>query len=142
MTYNTSVHCTTNYTPYELLFGQKPSIPDSIYNTVPDSTYPEYLRMLTHRFKYTREKALENITKSKERSKGYYDSRTRPTTYKEGDLVYLRNHLRLRKALSPIWKGPFKVVKVHSNNTVTLLINRRHAIHHFDEIKLATPESI
>ncbi|CAF4944161.1 unnamed protein product [Pieris macdunnoughi] len=48
MTYNTSVHCTTNYTPYELLFGQKPLIPDSIYNTEPDNTYPEYLKMLTH----------------------------------------------------------------------------------------------
>ncbi|XP_047025498.1 uncharacterized protein LOC124634121, partial [Helicoverpa zea] len=108
LTYNTTIHSTTKFTPYELVFGHKPFIPNSIYETTPNTTYSDYIRMLQHKFKFTREKAVENILKSKEHSKAYYDNHTKPPpNYKVGDLVYLKNHLRLRKALSPIWKGPY-----------------------------------
>ncbi|XP_037870373.1 uncharacterized protein LOC119629252 [Bombyx mori] len=137
LSYNTAIHSTTNFSPYELLFGHKAFIPDSIYKQ-DLTTYPDYVRMLQHRLKQSWAKAAENIDKSKDRSKSYYDNKTRPIKYKVGDFVYLKNHLRLRKALSPIWKGPYKVIQVHNNNNVTLLINRRHVRHHFDEIKLAS----
>lgn len=137
LAYNTNVHTTTNFTPYELLFGHKPYLPDSIYDSVPDSTFPEYLKVLQHRLKLTRQKAIKNINRSKASSKTYYDSRTRPAQYRVGDYVYLKNHLRLRKALSPLWKGPYKVIKILGNNTLTLLINRRHVTHHYDEVKPA-----
>lgn len=137
LAYNTAIHTTTNFSPYELIFGHKPYIPNSIYEPVPHVTYPDYVRMLQHRLKYARDKAIENITKSKESSKAYYDTRTRPVKYHVGDFVYLKNHLRLRKALSPIWKGPYKVVKINGKNNLTLLINRRHVTHHYDEVKLA-----
>ena len=94
--------------------------------------------MLQHRLKHSRDKAYQNIINSKERSKTYYDTHTRPASYKTGDLVYLKTHPRLGKALSPLWKGPYKVVKVHGNNTLSLLINRRHIKHHYDEVKSAT----
>ncbi|XP_062527581.1 uncharacterized protein LOC134199889 [Bombyx mori] len=141
LAYNTNVHTTTKFTPYELLFGHKPYLPDSIYDPSPSGTYHEYVKMLNHRLKLTRDKALENIQKSKENSKTYYDRRSRPSTYKIGDMVYLKNHLRLRKALSPLWKGPYKVVKIHGNHTLSLLINRRHVRHHYDEIKHAEVET-
>ena len=137
LAYNTAIHSTTNFAPFELMFGNKPYIPNSIFEESPGVTYPDYVRMLQNRLKYSREKALEHINKSKINSKTYYDSRTRPIQYKVGDFVYLKNHLRLRKALSPLWKGPYKVIKVHGNNTLSLLINRRHVRHHFDEVKLA-----
>lgn len=137
LTYNSSVHTTTKFTPYELVFGHKPYIPDSIFESRPDVTYPEYIKMLHHRLKVSREKALENIKTSKEKSKTYYDKHTRSVQYKVGDYVYLKNHVRLRKALSPNWKGPYKIVKIHDNNNLTLLINRRHVKHHFDEVKPA-----
>lgn len=139
LTYNITPHTTTKFTPYELVFGHKPLIPSSLYGSEPNATYSDYIKMLQHKLKYTRQKAIDNILQSKETSKTYYDSRTRtPYKYKPGDYVYLKNHLRLRKALSPLWKGPYKIIRVHSNHTVTLLINRRHVTHHFDQIKPAT----
>lgn len=140
LAYNTAVHSTTHYSPYELLFGHKPHIPTSVYEESSTATYPEYVRMLQHRLKFTRDKALEFIQKSKTASKQYYDTRTRPVEYKVGDYVLLKNHLRLRKALSPVWKGPFKVVKIHGDHTLSLLINRRHVKHHYDEVKHAEVE--
>lgn len=137
LTYNTSVHSTTHFTPYELMFGNKPVIPSSIYEESLQATYPDYVRMLQNRLKYSREKALDFVKKSKESSKNYYDAHTRPAKYKTGEYVYLKNHLRMRKALSPLWKGPYKIVKINGNNTLTLLINRRHITHHFDQVKPA-----
>lgn len=136
LAYNTSVHSTTNFTPHELVFGHKAFIPNSIYDS-PTTTYLDYIKMLQHRLRYSRDKALQHIARSKEISKGYYDAHTRPINYKIGDYVYLKNHVRLRKALSPIWKGPYKVIKINGRNSMTLLINRRHVTHHYDEVKLA-----
>lgn len=56
-------------------------------------------------------------------------------------MVYVKNHLRLRKALSPIWKGPYKVVRINGNNTLTVLLNRRHVKYHYDELNLAETNS-
>lgn len=108
LAYNTAVHSTTHYSPYELLFGHKPHIPDSVYDDTSNTTYPEYVKMLQHRMKHTRDRALEFIQRSKINSINYYDSHTRPSENKVGDYVLLKNHLRLRKALSPLWKGPYK----------------------------------
>ncbi|CAG9133440.1 unnamed protein product [Plutella xylostella] len=138
LTYNTTVHSTTKFTPYELVFGHKPFLPNSLYDAHSGTTYPDYIKKLQHKFRHSRKKAMENIAQSKQSSKTYYDSHTKtPPQYKKGDYVYLKNHLRFRKALSPLWKGPFRIIKVNNNHTVTLLINRKHVTHHFDQIKPA-----
>ncbi|CAG4993531.1 unnamed protein product [Colias eurytheme] len=142
ISYNSAVHSSTNFTPHELLFGCKPHIPSSIYDISPDFTYPDYIKTLKHKFSISRNLARENILRSKERSKQYYDKHSRVVSYNVGDMVYIKHHHRLRKALSPIWKGPYRIVKVHNNNNVTILINRKHTRFHVDEIKLAHENSL
>ena len=134
--YNSNVHSTTGFSPSELLFGFKPYLPSSI-DTLDTNTYTDYVRALNHRLYYSRQKAIENIRSSKERSKNYYDSHTKPITYNVGDMVYIRCHHKQNKALLPVWKGPFKIIKKCGNHTVTVLVNRKHVRHHYDEIKLA-----
>lgn len=135
LSYNTTPHCTTEFTPYELLYGYKPSIPSSFLESYDNVTYHEYIRALQYRMKYSRERALENMNKSKEQSKMYYDVSAKEKIYKTGDMVYLKQHHRLRKALSPIWKGPYKIMKTHGKTNVTLCVNRKRIKYHVNEIK-------
>ena len=137
LSYNTTPHCTTEYTPFELLYGYKPIVPSSLSEPSDNITYHEYIRALQYRMKYSRERALENINKSKEQSKKYYDVSAKEITYKIGDLVYLKQHHRLRKALSPVWKGPYKVVKINGKNNVTISVNRKYVKYHKNELKPA-----
>lgn len=139
LAYNTTPHSTTKFSPYELLYGHKPTLPSSLYDTNNGITYHEYIRALQYRMRISREKALEFIQKSKEASKANYDNTasTSSPKYKVGDMVYLKHHHRLRKALSPIWKGPFKIVKLNGKHNVTLSINRKHVKYHTNLIKPA-----
>lgn len=73
--------------------------------------------------RFSREK---NILNSKDKSKQYYDANSRETTYKTRDMVYLKHHHRLRKASSPIRKGPYKIIKVHNKHNVTLQVGRKN----------------
>lgn len=140
LAYNSNVHSTTGYSPLEILFGFKPYLPSSI-DVLDNNTYTDYIRALNHRLYYSRQKALQNIQTSKEKSKNYYDIRTKPITYKTGDMVYVRCHHKQNKALSPVWKGPYKIIKLNGHHTATLLVNRKHVRHHFDEIKLASEDT-
>lgn len=136
LAYNSNVHSTTGFTPYELLLGHKPYNPKSV-ESLEHNTYTEYVRALKHRLFYSRQKAFQNIQVSKERSKRYYDTHTRPVSYNTNDWVYLRCHHKQNKALSPVWKGPYKIINVDGNHTVTLQIGKRYVRHHYDEIKPA-----
>lgn len=108
-----------------------------MYESSSNTTYNEYIRALQYRMRFSREKAIQNLINSKERSKQYYDTNSREITYKSGDMVYLKQHHRLRKALSPIWKGPYKILKIHNKHNVTLRIGRKNVKHHTNEIKPA-----
>lgn len=69
LSYNTSEHSTTKYSPYQLIFGKKPDLPSSI--TKPPEFkyyYDDYVTELAQRLRKSFEIARENIVKSKEKS--------------------------------------------------------------------------
>lgn len=67
-TYNTTVHSSSKFTPFELVFGVKPNLPSSI-TKVPEFkyTYDDYIDNLTLKLRKSREIARENLIKSKEK---------------------------------------------------------------------------
>ena len=46
--------------------------------------------------------------------------------YSVGDQVYVFNHLDTRDKLKPAWIGPYPILRVHTNNTVTIQRGQVH----------------
>lgn len=128
--YNTSVHESTGFTPYELVFGFEAREP-SVKPTVKDITYGDYYEKLIKRLKSIQEKARENLIKTKERTKFYYDRNLNPNELKIGDEAY-RARPDSRKKLQPYDEGPFEIVDVdpaHKNADVKLKKGKIRPVH-------------
>lgn len=137
--YNTSIHKSTNFTPYELLFGHKAYLPSSIVQEPKfHYTYDDYIKSLQHRLNTSFKIARENIVSSKSKSKEYYDRKINPKEFKENDLVYIYNKQtkpNLSKKLSPQFKGPYKIIKTFPNGTVDIQVNNHTKRYHTNLLK-------
>lgn len=120
-TYNTHIHKATQFTPFELLFGKKAYIPNSL--TSPPQfryTYDDYHAHLKLKLNKSFELAKQNLVHSKEQSKSYYDTSINKYEYNVGDQVLIRNKENkpgLTKKLTFIMKGPYEIVKGNRNKT-------------------------
>lgn len=141
LSYNTSVHEGTQYTPYELVFGKIARVPTSapIPEAEGNETYTKYLTNLYERITETQRIARDNLTQAKERSKRYYDKKSRERSFKPGDTVYLLKEPNKSK-LGNQYIGPFAIKEVLPNNNVELIINSHKTRKvHVDKIKLYKP---
>jgi hypothetical protein len=90
--YRNSIHSSTGYSPYHMMFARDPFLPmDSIYtpDVVPDHESKEWIAALRHRFITTYEHAKKTLDVAQLRQKVQYDrinQRVSPT-FKPGDLV-------------------------------------------------------
>lgn len=135
-TYNTTPHTSTKYTPYELLYGFKASLPSSIQKSPePCYNYDDYLNELRVRLQTTHKLARDNLIKSKEKSKGVYDNKVNPIILQEGDKVFVKNEKRVSK-FSPIWLGPYDVVKPISRENTAVKIKHKPKVIHNNRLKL------
>lgn len=132
--YNTSVHTSTKYTPYKLVFGNKPELPSSI--TKPPEfkyTYNSYIDQLKLKFRKTHQIARKNLIHSKERSKKVFDKKTNIIDYNIGEMVLLSNDgskPNLSRKLMPKYTGPYKIIKKTSPTNLTIRIkNKNHNVH-------------
>ncbi|KAK9881313.1 hypothetical protein WA026_015439 [Henosepilachna vigintioctopunctata] len=137
--YNTNIHKSTHKTPYELVFGQQPKIPNIMSKPVQKPNYSELANDIARKLQIIRKSARENQINAKEKSKGYYD-KTHHRTYefKENDLVLLYDSLKKKtnKKLSKNYKGPYKIIQIHDNQTATLkLENNKLKTYHYNLLK-------
>ena len=148
MAYNTSVHPSTGFSPFYLMFGRDAKLPvDIAYGCVPEEPLPQH--EYTRRLKDTLQKAFDvarrNLNTNTERMKDFYDQKIHGKPYDPGDLVWLHNPAvpkgKSRKLHSP-WSGPYKVVKRLSAAVYRIQDQRgsrsrrrRRLVVHFDRLK-------
>lgn len=139
--FNTTIHTSTKFSPYELIFGIKPSLPSSITSQPQFKySYDNYLDDLKLKLQKSHQIAKDNLVKSKEINKKYYDKNSKITNYTVGDMVFLTNEqakIGKSKKLTNNYNGPYKIIEVNSNSNCTLLVNRKKIKVHVDRLKHA-----
>lgn len=114
--YNTTPHVDTNYTPYELVFGKLPYLPNDevrrderFYNT------ENYANELKQRLKFSLQKAKEYLEIAKD-GRVRNDTNINPLTIETGNLVLVRTVNR-RKNQAP-YHGPYKIIERQGVNSI------------------------
>lgn len=128
--YNTTRHSSTQFTPYELIFGRKANLPGILQKPPPEPNYNEYedfVEELTHRLQETQQLARKTLIKAKEKEKKTFDKQENDISFKPGDMVLLRDESIRRgrsRKLSPPFIGPY-VIEGISGVNCKLRINKR-----------------
>lgn len=137
--YNTHIHKSTSKTPYELVFGQDPNIPNSISKPKQKPTYSDLAQEINSKLQTLRKVARDNQLKSKTKSKEQYDkTHHNQSDFKENDLVLVYNSLakNTNKKLTKNYIGPYKIIQLHDNNTASVQISQNKTkTYHFNLLK-------
>lgn len=106
---NSSVHSTTKYTPYELVFGRKPNI---ISNLVVEEFSPQdhHLKLIRLELEKIRDDALSNQFDGQTLSKHYYNLKHREVTLEPEDLVLVKEQGRKLTKFGLRYTGPYNVI--------------------------------
>lgn len=126
--YNTTTHTDTDYTPFELVFGRKPNLPQDIFKPKIDPVYnlEQYCNELKYKLQKSHLVAKENLIREKQKRLQSSNKYTNSIKLSEGDLVYITNENR--KKLDPHYIGPFKVKNVQAQNCKLQELNSRKLI--------------
>lgn len=139
--YNTSVHASTKYTPYELLFGRKPIVPSSIANEREIKTfysYDDYVMQLRHNLQTAFQLAKRNLEQTKEQRKERYDRTAQNKTFDVGEEVQLLNETARQgrsKKFGPQWLGPYHVLEKIGDVNYKIKMGRTTKVVHGNKLK-------
>ena len=149
LAYNSSLHPTTGYTPFFLMFGRQARLPiDLAYGTsspIHDSP-DEYVVHLQESFQEAYENVRQQTGRQLQRQKELYDQKVHGRPLNVGDLVWLHSPAVPRsrsKKLHHHWMGPFEVVTKLSDVTYRIRHTRNRRLRkvvHFDRLKPCTAE--
>lgn len=114
--YNNSVHASTGYAPFYLMFGRHARLPvDMVFGTISERTEvssEEWVRKHHERLTYAYAKAGENMGRAAERTKRGYDQSARDAPLVPGERVLILDSRRRSKGkLADRWeKQPYIII--------------------------------
>ena len=149
MAYNTSIHPTTGYTPFYLMFGRQARMPiDIMYGTPTPQvlSHAEYAERLHQDLELAYHRVRVHLGHKLCHQKDLYDRKVHGRPYECGDLVWLHSPAVPRgqsKKLRRPWTGPFRVVRKLSDAVYRIQhaqAPRQRLVVHFDCLKLCPPD--
>ena len=143
--YNTTIQDSIGCSPYEVLFGKKPSlIADVILSNpvkVDEKPLVQYLADLKNNMEEIHKSVERKVVLSQDRQKRYYDRFvSSPSVFKEGDLVRLVNERSIvgeSKSFRLRSIGPFKITSKFNdvNYTIISLETNKSQVVHFNRLR-------
>lgn len=131
--FNNTVHTSTTYTPYELVFGKQSNLPTNLVNsTNPIYNFENYVNELKYRLRTAWTDAQNNLIEIKVNRSDKSKDRKTNVNFNFNDKVLLKNECTSK--LDTLYKGPYKVIEENTPN-VTLKINNKLVQVHKNRIK-------
>ena len=126
--YNATLHSSTGYSPYFLMFGRHPRLAiDAFLGLSPDALSctdkTEYVRKLRERLHFAYGKAKVEASKCSAQQKRYYDFNARSSLLHPGDRVPMRKVvLRGKQKLAGSWESQPYVVCRRPNEDIPVYV--------------------
>ena len=144
MTYRSSVHESTGYTPQFLVFGQELSLPlDCMYPNPQENEaigFHEFVHDKQQAFQRAIELVRRNLNEKQKRWNAIYNEKVHGPTYKEGQKLLLYHPViafGTTSKFASLWKGPYVVE--NCSNDVTFRIKEENSSKqkfvHYDRLK-------
>jgi hypothetical protein len=115
--YNTSIHRTTNQTPFEMMHGRQAILPfDQQQALISVTQDPEQSKKIKDYLEKLTNEARKNILKSQQQYKTRYDSNRQELSLRINDLVLVKTR-NARNKFDIRYEGPFKIIKQIGNKT-------------------------
>ena len=115
--YRGTVHRTTGFSPYQMLFGRVMRMPlDTMVRfwkgkeESGENTSVEFVQALKSNIEVVRELALERETKEKKAQKHHYDKKAVVSEFEVGDYELVFRPIKMAKLLNQ-WQGPYPISK-------------------------------
>lgn len=127
-TYNNTIHSSTRYPPYELVFGKPCEMPSRISADIEPLYNPDnYSLELKYRLQVANRDAKENLLKCKEKRKQNYDKYVNRIKYNPNDMLLVKNETGSK--LDILYNGPYVVVEEQEPNVKILRNGKIEIIH-------------
>lgn len=142
--YNTTIHSSTGYSPYYLMFGRHPRLITSFHEEI-DLLKDTYLDKFNSNLKDVWQRAKDNLCRKKEleiKRNEISVKRRVVQDFKVGDEVLVKTQVFKGRTnrTEPIWMGPYKVVEVRDCSVLIKKRNRTSVINKGD-CKIFVPDS-
>ena len=122
--YNTSVHESTKFSPFEVIYGHRVNYPGERLDAPTHvGSFNEYIEDLRTRLLHIRELTRQANDAARRKMKRNYNSKRKNKTYSIGQLVLIRNKRFIRglsRSLTKKFIGPFKIVQIYNQLTAKI----------------------
>lgn len=137
--YNNTVHSSTNFSPFELVYGRNMELPRSITRATPSYTYDNYADELKNNLAVSWQIATENLIRRKNQNKKYYDQVHKATDLdlQVGDDVFMLKTNREHK-FDEVYEGPYKIIEITGPNSVKIKRRGKIIRAHKNKLKKCT----